>query len=98
MIFNFGFIIHLLLFVSREILLFFLLTFADLFCKMLTMINIEKIESERIRQKISKYEMSKRLKMSRQSYYDILKRRSTSIDTLSKIGSILNIENRDLLI
>ena len=61
------------------------------------MINIKKIESERIRQGLSKYEMSKRLGMSRQAYYDILKRKSTAVDTLKKIGIILGIENQDLL-
>ena len=61
------------------------------------MLNIKLIESERIKHGISKYRMSQELKMSRQAYYDILKRKSTKINTIYNIADILNIDVRRLI-
>ena len=61
-------------------------------------INIEKIERERVRLKLSKYEMSRRIDMSRQSYYDILNNKSTKLSTLKKIAEVLDFDYKDLLI
>jgi DNA-binding Xre family transcriptional regulator len=60
-------------------------------------INIGKIEKERIRLKLSKIEMSRRLKMSKQAYYDILDNKSTKLSTLKKIAKILDFQYKDLL-
>jgi len=48
------------------------------------MINISKIEKERKRLKISKVEMSRRMNMSRQAYYDLIDNGSTTLKTLEK--------------
>lgn len=62
------------------------------------MLNIKLIEAERTRQGISKYRMSQELKMSRQAYYDILKRKSTTFQTVDKIANILSLKKDRLLI
>ena len=61
------------------------------------MLNIELIESERIKQGISKYRMSKKLNKSRQAYYDIIKRKSTTLKTINKIADILHIDVRSII-
>ena len=61
-------------------------------------INFDKIERERKRQKISKLEMSRRLNMSRQSYYDFLKSKPPTLAVLSSIAQILDFDPKDLLI
>jgi transcriptional regulator with XRE-family HTH domain len=61
------------------------------------MINIQKIERERKRLKISKMEMSRRMEMSRQAYYDLLGNGSTTLKTLEKIAVILDYNVKDLL-
>jgi transcriptional regulator with XRE-family HTH domain len=61
------------------------------------MINIQKIERERKRLKISKVEMSRQMNMSRQAYYDLLDNGSTTLKTLEKIAVILDYNVKDLL-
>jgi len=62
------------------------------------MINIAKIETARKKLKISKYKMSKEIGESKQIYYDIVKRKSTTIETLNKIAGVLGLDSRDLII
>ena len=61
------------------------------------MINIKLIEDVRKQRKLSKYEMSGLLGMSRQAYYDILRNKSTKISSLDKIADILGVEAKDLI-
>lgn len=60
-------------------------------------INVEKIERERKRLNISKIDMSRRLKMSRQAYWDFLKSSPPTLNVLSKIAKILEFDAKDLL-
>ena len=62
------------------------------------MINIKLIEKRRKELDISKYYMSTHIGKSTQSYYDILKRKSTTLNTLDKIASILGLKSKDLII
>lgn len=62
------------------------------------MINIDFLEQRRKKLKISKYKMSKGLGGSTQVYYDILKRKSTTLNTLDKIANILGIKSKDLIL
>jgi transcriptional regulator with XRE-family HTH domain len=62
------------------------------------MINIAKIEKTRKALKISKYKMSKEIGNSKQIYYDIIKRKSTTIESLNKIAKVLNLDPRDLIL
>ena len=62
------------------------------------MINIKLVEKIRKNKGLTKYRMCKKLNMSTQSYYDIVKRKTTTIKTLDKIAKILDVSTRDLLI
>lgn len=62
------------------------------------MININLLETRRKKLKISKYRMADLLGMSRQSYYSILTKKSTRLNTLDKIAKILNLDPKDLII
>ena len=63
------------------------------------MININLIEKRRKQLKISKYKMSKKLDGSTQIYYDISRRKSTTLKTLDKIADILGFESsKDLIL
>ena len=62
------------------------------------MINTELIEARRKKLKISKYRMADKLEMSRQTYYSILNNKSTTLNTLDKIASILGLKSKDLVI
>jgi transcriptional regulator with XRE-family HTH domain len=61
------------------------------------MININIIESRRKKLKISKYKMADKLNMSRQTYYSILKNKSTTFNTLEKIALVLELKTKDLI-
>jgi len=61
-------------------------------------IDIDKIENERLKKNITKYRMSKLLKMSNVSYYMICNRQSTRWSTLEKIAKVLNLDPRDLIL
>lgn len=61
------------------------------------MINVLRMEKIRGNKGITKYALAKRLRMSRQSYYDILKRGSTTWKTLEKIARVLDCKPKDLL-
>ena len=61
------------------------------------MININLIETIRKKRGLTKYRMCKELNMSTQSYYDIVKRKTTTIKTLDKIAAILGLQTKDLL-
>lgn len=63
-----------------------------------TMINIALIEKRRKQLKITKYKMSKKLDGSTQIYYDISRRKSTTLKTLDKIADILGLKAKDLII
>jgi DNA-binding XRE family transcriptional regulator len=62
------------------------------------MINTIKIENRRKKLNITKYRMADKLGMSRQTYYSILNTKSTTLKTLEKIASILDLKARDLII
>jgi DNA-binding XRE family transcriptional regulator len=62
------------------------------------MIDINRIEKERKRRKLSKYKMSELLGMSRQAYYDICVNKSTKINTLDKIANVLGLKSKDLIL
>jgi len=61
------------------------------------MININIIEKARKDQGLSKYAMAGKLGLSRQAYYEFLKKKSTSLKTLSKIAKILSLKTGDLI-
>ena len=42
--------------------------------------------------------MADKLEMSRQTYYSILNNKSTTLNTLDKIASILGLKSKDLVI
>jgi transcriptional regulator with XRE-family HTH domain len=62
------------------------------------MINIKLLEITRKNKGLTKYRMCKELDMSISSYYDIVRRKTTTIKTLDKIAKILGVSTKDLLI
>ena len=65
---------------------------------MLSMIDTTLIETRRKKLKISKYKMADKLNMSRQTYYSILKNKSTTLNTLEKIADVIGLKSKDLII
>jgi DNA-binding XRE family transcriptional regulator len=61
------------------------------------MLNIKIIENRRIELGWSKYEMADHLGLSRQAYYDIIKRKSTSLKTLNKIVKKMSLKIEDII-
>jgi transcriptional regulator with XRE-family HTH domain len=61
------------------------------------MINTTLMETLRESRNLTKYRMCKKLNMSTQSYYDIIKRKTTTIKTLDKIAKILNVSPKELI-
>lgn len=61
------------------------------------MINVIYLEKQRKKADISIYALTKRLEMSRQSYYNILRRGTTTWKTLEKIAGILGCRAKDLI-
>jgi hypothetical protein len=61
-------------------------------------LNTKKIERERKRLGLSVMDMSVRLKMTRQAYYDLIKSASTKLSTVTALARELDCEGKDLLI
>jgi len=61
-------------------------------------INIERLERKRKRQGLSIVELSNKVGMTKQAYYDILNNKSTKISTLKKIADTLGSNYKDLLL
>ncbi len=67
------------------------------FCYYAAMINTDLLEKRRKKLKITKYRMADYLGMSRQSYYTIINKKSTSLKTIDKIAGILGLKSKDII-
>jgi len=85
------------MYLSRIILIYFFIDRLNLIIYKVTMINIELLEKRRRKLKITKYRMADYLGMSRQSYYTIINKKSTSLKTIDKIAGILGLKSKDII-
>ena len=67
------------------------------FCYSCTMINTDLLEKRRKKLKITKYRMADYLGMSRQTYYTILVKKTTKLNTIEKIATILGLKSKDII-
>jgi len=61
-------------------------------------VNTKKIHFELDRLQWSVAKLATEIKMTRQGLYSLLKRRTAPLSTLTKIGKVLVVDPRDLLI